>query len=868
MGTKYTADNFGDITAVGSLTIGSLGQFVVSTLGVVTAPSFIGPLTGHASLDLSLTGGTLTGLLTGTSITATTFTGALIGGASLDLPLTGGTLTGNLTAPTFFGNLTGNVTGSASLDLPLTGGTLTGALAGTTFSGDGSALTNLTPANIAAGTANISITGTAASASSVAANTLTGTTLASNVVTSSLTSLGTQASSLNMGSNQIINLADPSSAQGAATKNYVDSAIAGLYWKEACLLATTTTLPAYSYLNGSSGVGATITATATGAVTIDGTVLALTDRLLVKNEVGGNQPYNGIYTVTTAGAPGVQLVLTRAIDYDSTATINAGDAVFIESGTINATSAWVQTTVGPINVGVTDLDFVQFSGPGSYTAGTGLTLVGVQFSLTTPVTISDGGTGTAFTSQSFAFIGPSSGSGAPSFRALVASDIPTLNQNTTGSAATAAVATTADGLATSSTTVVVSGATAPTSGQVLTASSGTLASWVSPSAGGISALTGDVTASGSGSVVATAAATQPNITTLSNASGVSITGTNLTLPDLLLTTNSIEATNPSLPALNLSAYGGANAVRINSDPYTGTGGIAIFSGAGATPTQVASIDGSGNLSVSGTTSLDNGAITTDGSGDLQTTGVLYAGYGYSSSIGTNIVTGGSILASGPIQSDSGGTGVTRIVGTGVTQTGAGQNLVLTAPGGASITTTNNFSGTTISATTFTGALTGSATEVGGITVTGTPSSGQVLTATSTTAADWQTPSGGGASLSWTSYTLPYTSFTTGAPSASIFTLAAQEMVHAVVIKHSTAFTGGGLTGYTISVGPIYSVNKYASAFNVFQTVGSQAAQTSQCLFIEDFSSANVIYATAVATGAAVSAATAGSVTIWILTSTI
>lgn len=51
------------------------------------------------------------------------------------------------------------------------------------------------------------------------------------------------------------------------------------------------------------------------------------------------------------------------------------------------------------------------------------------------VPISSGGTGLTTTSQSFAFIGPSGGAGAPTWRALVAADIPTLNQNTTGSAA-------------------------------------------------------------------------------------------------------------------------------------------------------------------------------------------------------------------------------------------------------------------------------------------------------------------------------------------------------------------------------------------------------------------------------------------------
>jgi hypothetical protein len=50
--------------------------------------------------------------------------------------------------------------------------------------------------------------------------------------------------------------------------------------------------------------------------------------------------------------------------------------------------------------------------------------------------IANGGTGLSSTSQNFFFAGPTSGAGAPSWRAIVAGDIPTLNQNTTGSAAT------------------------------------------------------------------------------------------------------------------------------------------------------------------------------------------------------------------------------------------------------------------------------------------------------------------------------------------------------------------------------------------------------------------------------------------------
>jgi hypothetical protein len=56
-------------------------------------------------------------------------------------------------------------------------------------------------------------------------------------------------------------------------------------------------------------------------------------------------------------------------------------------------------------------------------------------SLTSALAVSSGGTGLTSTSQNWAFMGPTSGSGAPAFRAIVAADIPTLNQNTSGTAA-------------------------------------------------------------------------------------------------------------------------------------------------------------------------------------------------------------------------------------------------------------------------------------------------------------------------------------------------------------------------------------------------------------------------------------------------
>src|SRR5262249_18352603 len=80
-------------------------------------------------------------------------------------------------------------------------------------------------------------------------------------------------------------------------------------------LATATVLPTNTYNNGSGGVGATLTGTANGALTVDGVAVAASDRILVKNEA--TQSKNGIYTVSNIGSAGAPYVLTRATDANS-----------------------------------------------------------------------------------------------------------------------------------------------------------------------------------------------------------------------------------------------------------------------------------------------------------------------------------------------------------------------------------------------------------------------------------------------------------------------------------------------------------------------------------------------------------------------
>lgn len=170
----------------------------------------------------------------------------------------------------------------------------------------------------------------------------------------------------------------------AATKQYVDAAVEGLNVHAAAQAATTTNLTA-TYNNGTAGVGATLTnAGALAAFAVDGYTAALNARILVKNQSAPAE--NGVYTVTTLGSGSTNWVLTRSTDMNTPGSgadqVGPGDYFFVVNGTQNAGTSWVVTTPLPITIGTTPITFVQFAGPGTYTAGAGLTLTGTQFSVT------------------------------------------------------------------------------------------------------------------------------------------------------------------------------------------------------------------------------------------------------------------------------------------------------------------------------------------------------------------------------------------------------------------------------------------------------------------------------------------------------
>jgi hypothetical protein len=150
----------------------------------------------------------------------------------------------------------------------------------------------------------------------------------------------------------------PTSDTDIANKAYVDSVAQGLDVKASCVYSTTNniTLSGLAVQAGGDWV-ATLTAG---------------DRILVKSQT--NQAANGIYVASASG-------WTRSADMNTWAEVPSA-FTFVESGTTLSDTGWVCTSNQGGTIDVTPITWSQFSGAGSYLAGTGLTLTGNTFSIT------------------------------------------------------------------------------------------------------------------------------------------------------------------------------------------------------------------------------------------------------------------------------------------------------------------------------------------------------------------------------------------------------------------------------------------------------------------------------------------------------
>lgn len=115
------------------------------------------------------------------------------------------------------------------------------------------------------------------------------------------------------------------------------------------------------YNNGTSGVGATLTATQNGVLRDTSTAgkIDLTytpvagDIILVKNQTGGIS--NGLYTITNPGSISTTYVLTRVSNFDESTELYPLQ-INVLSGSSNGLKYFIQTTANP-NIGVSNLIF-------------------------------------------------------------------------------------------------------------------------------------------------------------------------------------------------------------------------------------------------------------------------------------------------------------------------------------------------------------------------------------------------------------------------------------------------------------------------------------------------------------------------------
>ncbi len=201
-------------------------------------------------------------------------------------------------------------------------------------------------------------------------------------------------------------------------KNYVDAVAAGLNPKASSRViynGDVTSIGGYTYSNGASGVGATLTFTT--FTSIDSVSLVSGDRVIINSTT--DQFVNGIYVYGTTAS-----FFTRSSDFDGAPAqeVDGGEYSFITEGTINADTGWVVSSPNSTaTIGVTPIIWTQFSAAGVILAGDGLNQVGTTFNV---------GAGTGLTVSSTQVSIDTTGVTASSYGG--ASDIPTFTVNAEG----------------------------------------------------------------------------------------------------------------------------------------------------------------------------------------------------------------------------------------------------------------------------------------------------------------------------------------------------------------------------------------------------------------------------------------------------
>jgi hypothetical protein len=347
----------------GAWTAFALGSGVTS---VATGTGLTGgPITSTGTIDIADTG-VVAGAYTNANITIN---------AQGQITLAANGAPGGVT--TFSAGTTGFTPNTATTGAVTLSGTLNVANGGT-------GATTLTGYLVGNGTS--AVTATATIPTTDLSGTVTNAQLANSSITLGTTNIALGGTSLTpAGLTSVTVTQNPTADFQLATKQYVDTlAGQGITFHAPVRVESPTPLTA-TYNNGTAGVGATLTNSGTqAALVIDGVTLVVNDRVLIYTQTDPVE--NGVYVVTNVGSGATNWILTRSSDTDTSGSQNPnalgfGDYFFVQQGATGAGESYICNTTGTIIFGTTPITFVQFSAAPVYTAGTGLTLAGTQFSI-------------------------------------------------------------------------------------------------------------------------------------------------------------------------------------------------------------------------------------------------------------------------------------------------------------------------------------------------------------------------------------------------------------------------------------------------------------------------------------------------------
>ena len=536
----------------------------------------------------------------------------------------------------------------------------------------------------------------------------------------------------------------PVGATDLTNKYYVDALALGLSFKQPALCATTVNI------------------TLSGLQTIDGVTVAAGDRVLVKNQ--GTQANNGIYIASAN-------TWSRSPDADAYSELVSA-FLFVESGSTQAGTAWYCTSQPGGTLGTTAIVWSNFSVASAYTAGTGLTLAGSQFSITN----------TGVTAATY---------GSASIVPVVA--VNAQGQITSATNTTIAIANTqVSGLGTMSTqnanNVAITGGTitgTPISGSTVGGSTITASTQFSGPGTGLTGTASGLSIGGN-AATATTATTAGSATTSTTATNLS-SGAVGSVP--------FQSASGTTAMLGIGTSGQILSVVAGLPAWTSTSGVSVTSFSAGTTGFTPSSATNGTVTLAGTLNTGNGGtgLTTFTSG-----GAVYA-------------TSTSALTTGTLPVASGGTGVTSSTGTGNNVLSTSPTLVTPILGTPTSVTLTNGTGLPLT-TGVTGTL---PIANGGTNATATPTAGAVAYGTGTAYAFTAAGTSGQVLTSSGSGTPTWSSPTSGITIADDTTTAT-----ALYPLFSTATSGVVTTEYTSSTKYKYTPSTGTLVATVFSGSGA------------------------------------------------